>query len=349
MELAGKIGWDAKAYLQGARKALRIGDRTEAKRLAQNAIHLKPDWEAPWILMAAASEPEEGLSYITRALELNPTSKTARKAIRWLVRQIPPKTRSKTVRELQIPEDLKVEIMPLAALTQKRLLSGRLILPVLLMAVGMILWIGNQPVDAQQPQAAMVVLPKATWTPTPTNTPTFTPTPTITPTPTSTSTPTNTPTPTITPTPRPSISFDYILDPEELATEERWIDVDVSNQVVTAYEGSKPVKLFLVSTGTSYHPTVPGLFRIWTKLRWDDMAGPGYYLPDVPYTMYFYKAYALHGTYWHSNFGTPMSHGCVNLRTEDAAWLYEFASVGTLVNVHPVPFTDTPAITLPYQ
>ena len=65
------------------------------------------------------------------------------------------------------------------------------------------------------------------------------------------------------------------------------------------------------------------------------MTGPGYYLPGVPYTMYFYKGYALHGTYWHDNFGTPMSHGCVNLETNDAEWLYEFASVGTLVNVHP--------------
>jgi lipoprotein-anchoring transpeptidase ErfK/SrfK len=64
------------------------------------------------------------------------------------------------------------------------------------------------------------------------------------------------------------------------------------------------------------------------------MSGPGYYLPDVPYIMYFYKGYGLHGTYWHNNFGTPMSHGCVNLTIPDAAWLYNFSSVGTVVNVH---------------
>jgi len=64
------------------------------------------------------------------------------------------------------------------------------------------------------------------------------------------------------------------------------------------------------------------------------MAGPGYYLSDVPYIMYFYDGYGLHGTYWHSNFGTPMSHGCVNLRTEDAGWLYDFTSIGTLVYIH---------------
>ncbi len=64
------------------------------------------------------------------------------------------------------------------------------------------------------------------------------------------------------------------------------------------------------------------------------MRGPGYDLPGVPYTMYFYKGYALHGTYWHNNFGHPMSHGCVNLRTSDAGWLFNWASVGTPVVTH---------------
>ncbi|MDX1378970.1 MAG: L,D-transpeptidase, partial [Anaerolineales bacterium] len=70
------------------------------------------------------------------------------------------------------------------------------------------------------------------------------------------------------------------------------------------------------------------------KYRSNKMSGPGYYLPDVPYIMYFHGSYGLHGTYWHNNFGTPMSHGCVNLTIEDAGWLYNWASIGTLVNVH---------------
>ena len=115
---------------------------------------------------------------------------------------------------------------------------------------------------------------------------------------------------------------------------ERWIDVDLSTQTVRAYEGDTLMNTFLVSTGTAHFPTITGQFNIWIKFRYDDMTGPGYNLPDVPYVMYFYKDYALHGTYWHHNFGTPMSHGCVNLRTEDAAWLYDFSSVGTMVNVH---------------
>ena len=115
---------------------------------------------------------------------------------------------------------------------------------------------------------------------------------------------------------------------------EHWIDVDLSQQRVYAYEGDTVVNTFVVSTGTWQTPTVTGKYHIWIKLLSTTMTGPGYYLPNVPYTMYFYKGYGLHGTYWHNNFGTPMSHGCVNLRTDDAEWLYNFSVVGTLVNVH---------------
>ncbi len=115
---------------------------------------------------------------------------------------------------------------------------------------------------------------------------------------------------------------------------EHWIDVDLSQQRVYAYEGDTVVNSFLVSTGTWQYPTVTGKYKIWVKLLSTTMSGPGYYLTNVPYTMYFYGSYGLHGTYWHNNFGTPMSHGCVNLSIPDSEWLYNFSSVGTLVNVH---------------
>ena len=114
----------------------------------------------------------------------------------------------------------------------------------------------------------------------------------------------------------------------------RWIDVNLTQQMVYAYQGDAVANSFLVSTGTWQYPTVTGQYHIYVKLRYTDMTGPGYYLPNVPYTMYFYQGYGLHGTYWHHNFGTPMSYGCVNLRTPDAEWLYNWASVGTLVNIH---------------
>jgi lipoprotein-anchoring transpeptidase ErfK/SrfK len=115
---------------------------------------------------------------------------------------------------------------------------------------------------------------------------------------------------------------------------EHWIDVDLSQQRVYALSGDTVVNSFVVSTGTWQTPTVTGKYKVWIKLRSSDMSGPGYYLPDVPYVMYFYKGYGIHGTYWHNNFGTPMSHGCVNLTIPDAEWLYNFSSVGTVVNVH---------------
>ena len=115
---------------------------------------------------------------------------------------------------------------------------------------------------------------------------------------------------------------------------EHWVRVDLATQTAHAFEGDQLVRSFLVSTGLSQFPTVTGRFKIWTKMLTDDMRGADYDLKDVPYAMYFYKDYALHGTYWHNNFGVPMSHGCVNLRTEDAAWLYSWVLVGTVVVVY---------------
>ena len=113
-----------------------------------------------------------------------------------------------------------------------------------------------------------------------------------------------------------------------------WIDVDLTHQMTYAYEGNTLVNSFLVSTGTWQYPTVTGQYHIYVKYLYTLMHGDGYYLPNVPYTMYFYKSYGIHGTYWHHNFGHPMSHGCVNMYTPDAEWLYYWASVGTLVNIH---------------
>ncbi|MFN3490970.1 MAG: L,D-transpeptidase family protein [Anaerolineales bacterium] len=114
----------------------------------------------------------------------------------------------------------------------------------------------------------------------------------------------------------------------------RWFDVDLSEQRMYAYEGDTLVRTFVVSTGTWQTPTIKGKFKVWIKLRSAPMSGPGYYLPDVPYIMYFSGDYGIHGTYWHNNFGVPMSHGCVNLSIADAEWAYNFAVVGTVVNVH---------------
>ena len=141
-------------------------------------------------------------------------------------------------------------------------------------------------------------------TPTPTATCTPIPTPTLIPSPTSTSSPTAIP-----PTPMPVRGA-------------KWIDVDISSQTLIAYEGDIPVFSATVSTGAPSTPTVTGRFRIFRKLLSQTMVGPDYTQPDVPHVMYFYAAYSIHGTYWHSDFGRARSHGCVNLRTRDARLLF---------------------------
>ncbi len=118
------------------------------------------------------------------------------------------------------------------------------------------------------------------------------------------------------------------------ASGEKWIDVNLSTQTITAYQGQTAVRSARVSTGLWGTPTVVGTYHIYAKYVSTPMSGPGYYLPNVPHTMYFYKGYAIHGAYWHNNFGTPMSHGCVNLSLPDAEWFYNWAPMGTKVVTH---------------
>lgn len=116
-------------------------------------------------------------------------------------------------------------------------------------------------------------------------------------------------------------------------SDERWIEIDLSEQKLRAWEGDELFLETLVSTGLPWMVTPVGEYRIWIKLRATKMEGGSgkyyYYLPNVPYVMFFendqipgWKGYGLHGTYWHDDFGTQRSHGCVNLPTPVARELY---------------------------
>jgi len=144
---------------------------------------------------------------------------------------------------------------------------------------------------------------------------------------------TATATATATPLPTPTATRVSGEPPPSTELGEKWIQLDLSEQRLTAYEGETPMHTALVSTGVARMPTPLGEHRIYRKVRSQVMSGPGYYLPNVEYVSYFLKGYAIHGTYWHNNFGHPMSHGCVNMTNEDAKWLYEWAPRGTLVLV----------------
>ncbi len=113
----------------------------------------------------------------------------------------------------------------------------------------------------------------------------------------------------------------------------RWVEVNVREQTLTAWQGETIVLKTQVSTGKPGWRTLPGTFNVYVKYDETRMRGPGYDTPDVPWTMYYYQGFAIHGAYWHNNFGTPVSHGCVNLRVDEAKLLYDWASVGMEVVV----------------
>ncbi len=151
--------------------------------------------------------------------------------------------------------------------------------------------------------------------------------------------------------------------PADLAPGEKWIDVNLSRKTLVAFEGDKPVYAALVSPGRKStnkakdHSTVKGTFRIREKHIAVTMDGDGtvagdlpYSIEDVPYVAYFEGSYALHGAFWHSNFGREMSHGCVNLSPLDAKKIFFWSEPrlprgwhavwstpenrGTLVSIH---------------
>jgi len=118
--------------------------------------------------------------------------------------------------------------------------------------------------------------------------------------------------------------------PAENAKGKRFLVV-LSQQRLYAYDGDKMVRTTLISSGVAAHPTVIGTFYIYARYVSTEMIGPGYDLPNVPYTQYFFEGYGLHGTYLHHNFGTPMSHGCINMPTDEAEWAFNWATFGTPV------------------
>ena len=141
----------------------------------------------------------------------------------------------------------------------------------------------------------------------------------------------------------------------------KWIDISIKQQSLVAYSGRTPVYATLISSGRAglgdpdkTESTPRGTFMIYQKevastMDGDEDKGDSYNLRDVPFVQYFHKGYALHGAYWHDEFGKVRSHGCVNLAPKDAAWLFEWTDPsvpkewhgvlnkerGTVVYIHP--------------
>jgi hypothetical protein len=141
--------------------------------------------------------------------------------------------------------------------------------------------------------------------------------------------------------------------PQGLAEGERYIDVDLSTQTLVAFEGSRPVYATLISSGKKSkdkdkdHSTPTGEWRIREKHVTTTMDGDGtaagdlpYSIEDVPFVQYYYRSFALHAAFWHSNFGVQMSHGCVNLAPLDAKYLFFFTGPSLPEGFHGVWSSD---------
>ena len=119
--------------------------------------------------------------------------------------------------------------------------------------------------------------------------------------------------------------------PRQIASNARWLHIDIAEQVLIAYEGSKAVYATLISSGRQGYTTPPGLFRIREKLitatmsGQDKSAGP-YEVEEVPWVMFYHEGFAIHAAFWHNDFGRTRSHGCTNLAPVDARWVYDFTS-----------------------
>jgi uncharacterized protein YraI len=135
------------------------------------------------------------------------------------------------------------------------------------------------------------------------------------------------------------VSAAYVLFDGGSGSGEFWIDINLSTQYMRVYRGSTVVMETYVSTGRPGFTTPTGTYYIIHKLPSQTMSGvlggEYYYVPNVPWVMYFTnRGHAIHGAYWHNNFGRVMSHGCVNLPVSTAAWLYANTPYGTRVRIH---------------
>ena len=142
--------------------------------------------------------------------------------------------------------------------------------------------------------------------------------------------------------------------PPEIPSD-RWIEVDLLEQVVMVYENYELIYACMVATGMKPYYTQPGIFQIYQKNESENMTGSFetdqsdyYWLEDVPFTMYFDKLRAFHGAYWRAWYGYEQSHGCVNMSNGDAHWLYNWANLGEWVYVHD-PSGKTPTDPELYQ
>lgn len=314
-----------------------IGRRSTARRCFHRALELDPRCEEAWLWQAGlADNREQALACLDKALAINPNSMRAKAGRHWAQQHLA----SMTAKRRATPRTSRV----LSAI--RRLLVYSLVITAVLILIVVIRHPQDKIFSLPPSPFKIGIASKAVSSPLAPNTvesPIVEAALLTTTTASSAESnlvalPTGTPVVLLTPetTSLPLLSTPTVSLPPEAAeasaglptiddgSNEKRIEIDLSAQTLVAYEGDVPVFMALVSTGAAGTPTIVGQFRIYRKLLKQDMSGPGYYLADVPYVQYFFGTYAIHGTYWHNDFGRPVSHGCVNLTVEDAQWLFNW-------------------------
>ena len=134
-----------------------------------------------------------------------------------------------------------------------------------------------------------------------------------------------------------------IRRPESIEAGKKWIHVDLSEQTLVAYEGDEPIYATVISSGKEGYEPPTGLFEIEQKyisttMNATDPIDGFYEVEEVPWTLYYHGGYALHGAYWHTDFGKVRSHGCTNISPVDARWLYYWSDPKVPPAWHAVRF-----------
>ena len=325
--------------IENALQSLRNGDRHTARRWAEYAVTLNPNVEEPWLLLAGMANPRSSVGYIQRALKINPNSETARRALQWAMDRL----------ETAAPAEGPVRSEPpkqpsRRGLLYPLLLVGLVFCFVLVLAamsaapaVASILKNVSQPTATHPAQFAQADIAKPTFT----STPTQTPTPTITPSPTPTETPGLLEAAIIPDTPVPERAAVQSPDAAPSYAGNKYILVDISEQHMYVYEGDVLIYSFVASTGMN-NSTRTGLFQVQSKIPSAYGSTWNIWMPD--WLGIYYSGGLENGIHalpilpsgarlWAGFLGRPISYGCVVLGEYEAVLLYNWAEIGTPVEI----------------
>ena len=127
---------------------------------------------------------------------------------------------------------------------------------------------------------------------------------------------------------------EYQIPDELIAYEDNWIEVDLSEQMLYLHNGNNLIAGFRVSTGKSGTETTSGLYKIYGMYSSYTMIGADYYTENIPWVIFYHGEFAIHSADWHNDFGTPVSHGCINMTVDDAKWIYDNMEKWDYVHIH---------------